>query len=202
MRYKEFLNESESLTDTEIIDLIHKDCSEYFKYIKYGVKSFRGARNPTNKTIIKKTPRSDRTPADMPTEIHNWLDNKLKKKFGWFPRTSGVFVTGSFTQSQGYGRPHYFYPSNGFKMIWNTQITDVWQELEDNDFVMFGKKEILNSGWIPYMEKYILKTYTSGTAKDINKALQSYNEIMFKCDFYYLVSTDFVTKNFDEIYTK
>jgi len=200
MRYQKYLNERDytisNIETEEIINQLHIDCSDYFKYIKYGVKSFRGTKKKYRNIYTKIKPRKNRIPSGLPEVIHDELGLQLKKKFGWNPRTEGVFATGDFIQSQEFGDPCYFYPSNGFKMIWSDIINDIYVNIKSDGFLSFTQPdESINS----YIEQ-LIKDYKSGTAKDINKALQSFNEVMFQCKFYYMVNINFVTQNFDRIY--
>jgi len=195
MRLQQFI--TEKTEDTEkIIEMLHKDCSEYFDNIQFGVKSFRGHKGISG-IYEKITPRTDRKPRDMPLEVHERLSKSLKRKFKWNPREEGVFVTGVLEEAEGFGTPYYFYPSNGFKMVWNTKIFDIFEYLRAHGYVKKGK--VIDDEYVYEISK-IMRSYKSGGPKDINTALQSGNEVAFKCKFYYLVDIDFVTNNFDDIY--
>ena len=195
MRLQQYLTESQQ-TPEEIIDILHKDCSDYFKYIRYGVKSFRGSVSGPP-VWAKKTPRKNREPLNTDKDTHKLLDNAFKKKFGWKVRSEGVFATAHFDQAEDYGDPYYFFPSNGFKMVYSSDINDL--------YMYTGKKDHIIStygGMESYIDQRIIPSYKQGGPKDINKALQTFNEVIFKCKFYYLVDTDFVTEFFDMVYER
>jgi hypothetical protein len=150
-------------------------------------------------------PRKNRKPKDPPKEVHEYLDKEFKKAFGWNVRSEGVFATADLDIDEDYGIPYYFYPSNGFKMVYSDTIEDLTLYLEDNNVILndvwnHNKRELLD-GWKSKIDELgIVYEYKQGGPSDINRALQTFNEVIFKCDFYYIVNVDFVTKHFDEIY--
>ena len=200
MRLKQYITEDKIVDPKAFINTLHTDCSDYFKYIKYGVKSFRGSKIKVYYKKIK--PRKNRKPKDTPKEIHDYFDKEFKKKFGWNVRSEGIFVTADLNMAEDYGIPYYFYPSNGFKMVYSDTIDDLTLYLDNNDVIYReGNKWITTDGWESELKELdITNKYKQGDPKDINKALQTFNEVIFKCDFYYIVDIDFVTDYFDMIY--
>lgn len=182
MRLNNYINESKSIEDW--ITEIKENCSDYIsaviKTAKVPYVLYRGY-NKTFGVATKLFPREDRLPKDMSIVIHSILDELFYKKFGWKPRSKGVFATGSRSFAQNYGKPYLFFPSNNFKFIWSNEIQDLWSKID-----------IHSDGKIHYeydKKKYgkYLKELIS-TYKDTNlvSAIKNLNEIMFKCDYYYL----------------
>jgi hypothetical protein len=203
MRLKQYITEDTTSDPKDIINTLHTDCSDYFKHIKYGVKSFRGSKIRVYYKKIK--PRKNRIPKDTPKKVHEYLDKEFKKAFGWNVRSEGVFATADLDTAIAYGTPYYFYPSNGFKMVYSDTIDDLTLYLEDNNVILndvwnHNKRELLD-GWKSKIDELgIVYEYKQGGPADINKALQTFNEVIFKCDFYYIVNVDFVTSHFNKIY--
>jgi len=199
MRLQQFINEK-TVDPEQLISTLHKDCSDYFKNIRYGVKSFRGAHLPLGTIYIKKTPRKNRKPKDTDPMIHKVLDEMFYNKFGWHVRSEGVFATASLDNAEEFGTAYYFYPSNGFKMVWSNYIDDITGFLW-NRMVLVGGDYHASEVWKERMDKLkLMDSYEQGGPKDLNKALQTFNEVAFKCKFYYLVNVKFVTEHFDELY--
>jgi hypothetical protein len=200
MRLKQYITEDKITDPKAFINTLHTDCSDYFKYIKYGVKSFRGSKIRVYYKKIK--PRNNRIPRDTPKEVHEYLDKEFKKRFGWNVRSKGVFATANFDAAEDYGTPYYFYPSNGFKVVYSDKIDDLTLYLDDNNVIhREGNKWITTDVWKSKIDELdIVHEYKQGGPADINKALQTFNEVIFKCDFYYIVNVNFVTIHFDEIY--
>ncbi len=206
MKFKQYIIENENPND--IINLLHKNCSDYFKYIRYGVKSFRGTKK--NISIYKKfTPRTDRTSLSTPKHTHKYLNKLFKEKFGWNVRSEGVFVSSYLDAIYQYGEPYYFYPSNGFKVIYSNNITDLYLDIKyehsgkfsdllSKDYLL--SKDPFDKDNIKKLSDELMSYFNTGGPQDINKALQTFNEVVFKCKFYYLVDLNFVTDHFDEIY--
>ena len=200
MRLKQYITEDTTSDINTIINTLHTDCSDYFKHIRYGVKSFRGSKVMVMYKKIK--PRKNRIPRDTPKEVHEYLDKVFKKQFGWNIRSEGVFATADLDTAEDYGIPYYFYPSNGFKVVYSDKIEDLTLYLDDNGVIYReGKKWVTTDGWKSKIDELgIVYEYKQGGPSDINKALQTFNEVTFKCKFYYIVDVDFVTEHFNEIY--
>ncbi len=200
MRLHNFINEKK-ISDDEAISILHKDCSDFFKNIQYGMKSFRGVKKQISDIIEKRKSRKNREPKDTDQKIHKKIDNWFYKKYKVKPRSEGIFVTQGYIDAEYYGYVYYFYPSNNFKVIWSNDIIDVYKTLLDDKIIgAWGK--IKDKNWEKYLEKNILPTYKVGGPTKVNEALGSLNEVMFICNYYYLADVDFVSRNFDRIYKK
>lgn len=145
------LDEKRLLTYEEGIELVKKECSEIINiYKKAGRVLFRGTKSERRKPIdddnkiYKIVPRKRRNPKDTDKETQKILDNLFNQRFGWKPRSHGIFAAGIESASY-YGTPHGFFPVNGFDYIWSPKIDDLY-----NDFVTEyeGEYKTVNvTGW-------------------------------------------------------
>ena len=152
MRLNNFLNENEDnyiigdflnirngnkiKLSKEIYDIIQKECSEILElYDRVPNFFFRGIESIDNKRIVysgrnisiyKVIPRKDRIPKDTFMQVQRKIDNLFYKKFGWKPRSEGVFVTPNESNAMDYGEPFVFLPANGYKYIWSPKIEDMF----------------------------------------------------------------------------
>jgi len=125
-RLKAYLNNSKDLS--EAIEGIKSDCAPFIKEMKISWKTFprlfyRGMES-TDKYIH--TVRKDRRPLSTPREIHDLVDFHMKKKFGWKPRSEGVFATSDSQTASTYGKSCYFFPIGNYKYIWSPSVRDLF----------------------------------------------------------------------------
>lgn len=261
MKFQEYL--TEATFNKEAFDMMWSnlmaDCDEYVKILKKsntrGKFLWRGT-NDRVKTFKKIKPRKDRIPKDTPEEIHELLDELFKKYHGWKARSEGVFVTSNKSDAYAYGDAYLFFPFNGYKFLWNSSISDLWSDIENEGYHLeempyeeydyeqeYGEggngqwqydgidtgtpdeseaREIAAEAegidieeidyrdlkWIPELtyEEWAeekeqdwtdlrrdwfevnVKNYKN---KNLLKAIESGNEMMFKCKYYYLVNSGF-----------
>lgn len=186
MKFYSYLNEV-TKDPKEVVNIIEKECSQYIRELKNFPVLFRGAKIYTNQFLISKTPRTDRRPRDMPNPWHEYLDLFFEKKFGWKPRTQGVFATGAPSEADKYGEVYMFFPVNGYKYIWHPNIHDIVLDMEKHGLV---------SGPDPWKtlngpETELGQEYIKGTLdKYINKYLSMVDneEVVFNCKKYYLLN--------------
>jgi len=194
---------NESYISDELIDQIQEDCKYYFDRNGRPLHSYPVYRGiyPPIKTIETKKPRKDRTPIDTPKEIHKKLDELFKKEFGWKARSEGVFVTGSRSQAGMYGDPHIVLPIGKFKYVWSPSIPDLTVYLERDVHVLMrihGKEEIIME---PEEYNKILKnTVNKYKSTDFENAILSRNEIIIKCDRYYLINENFLDIKYRDLF--
>lgn len=129
MRLKHYINEESNISKEDILS----NCSEIISiYSKKKLFFYRGIKHFGN-DIISRTPRTDRKPKDMPKKSHLIFNECLYNRFGWRPRTEGVFATNSPQLSKEYGKTFVFFPFNGFKYVWSPLIEDAY-EYANRDF--------------------------------------------------------------------
>ena len=112
--------------------LLFRDCKEYVKDLKRtGEVMYRGAKGGDMTKIV---PRKDRSPKDMPRDVHEELDSLFKHKFGWNARSEGVFCSGDLGQARGYGDAVFtVWPIGKYKILWNKDVFDLFEKMKDDD---------------------------------------------------------------------
>ena len=93
---------------------------------------WRGTHKVKTKSITQVTPRQDRYPKDMPEFLHDELDSRFQKKFGWKPRGTGVFVISNKRDAGSYGDEYIFFPVGKYRYLYNPDISDLFTEMEDS----------------------------------------------------------------------
>ena len=155
-------------------------------------------------TFQKFKPRIDRKPKDTPQQIHDQLNYLYKKKFGWNVRSEGVFLSTSSTQSLMFAKQSFiFFPIGKYKYVYNNDIDDVTQHIEDVNILSFLHKDwFVNLGIEQDTIDRVLTdiVYSSDNNNLKNIHVGSGTEISFKCKEYYLVNTSIFFDKIDEIY--
>jgi len=201
MKLKKFLKLENTEYISEMLKIIEKDCKPFLKEIKKsdGRLLFRGIRGAIKKDkngLEKRRVRKNRKPSDIPLELHKYIDDELYAKFGWHPRSEGVFATSSFMNAVNFGVPHLFFPIGKFKYVWSTYGSmgneDLLSTLEDLQIVDYERGKYIVSDALSKDEiekeiDYLLKKYTD---KNLQKAMKLEAEISFKCDHYYLADAE------------
>jgi hypothetical protein len=174
MNVRNFLTEKSLSTSNDlmrdIVFLIKRDCDHFLKEMKGSRRLlYRGISElPTqSKEIIdnvyKVLTRKNRKPADMPNEIHIVINKKFKEKFGWQPRTEGVFTSFDSDIAYKYGNSYYFFPIGKYKYIYSDVVHDLYEYFQDNyhkEFFYYFKKnakekilDVWNVAWRLEYEK-------------------------------------------------
>jgi len=164
MKLKQYLNEYAYTGDVVDWSPITKDCKPFIKELK-------GAHNLLLRGSRKSNP------------------GIIKVKFGWKPRSTGVFCSGSLNTALFYGPVNSVWPIGNFKFLWSPKVSDLFSHLTDQ------VNTTEHDGWSYWLDnpdglKAIVDTYTDknlpkaidGTATD----MQSF-EIMIGCKEYYMV---------------
>ena len=107
-------------------------------------------------------------------ELHKAFDKAAKKKFGWKPRSEGMFCVGNKEVAKYYGLAYSVWPIGTFKFIWSDEVDDFFNEYEDAD-----PTDMIN----------VIGMYTN---KNLEGAIRDGAEIMVKCKEYYAVSNSFL----------
>ena len=188
MRLETYINEDFEDAVKYIVVKIRRECKPFLKEFPVSSKFlYRGTRMTNDHDGIQnKKRRKDRKPTDTPEDVTREIDNTFNSKFGWKPRTQGVFATGNSRTSTVYGIPHLFFPIGKYRYIWSPKIKDFYTHSYLDDFKSNythnyeGSKEEGLENWA----KETVKLYKS---KRLNDAAMSGNEIMFDVNRYYII---------------
>lgn len=159
MKFTDYIEESSKydLQVYGIVQSLKKNCAPFIKELRKSGKNFiwRGTNKVSKKTIVQLTPRQDRSPKDMPTEIHDELDERFYKKYGWRPRSEGVFTSPIKNHAKTYGEAYMFFPVGKYEYLYNPKIDDLFSYIEgepsiydvftnDDDLVSTHEEEYYN----------------------------------------------------------
>lgn len=205
MKLYKFLGESVSTHDTDehIADMLHKECSQFFKETG-GLRLFRGTKKDI--PIFEKVfPRNDRTPKDTPKPVHDFFDEWFRSKFGWKVRSEGVFTSPDSEQSEHYGKVYWFLPCNGYKYVYSPSYADLTGDMEGSGLITSrgGAYKTTDYWWdVDRRNKIlepILKTYTD---KNIKQISGTGFEVSFNCPKgYYLLNTGWMADSNSRYFT-
>jgi len=178
----------------KIIDTLKSKCSKYYNEVKKnGHVFFRGTyKVDWREPITAITPRTDRRPKDTSKVLHNLIDDMLEKKFGWRPRSEGVFTTSHRGMVTSYGNQFSVWPIGDFKFVWSDETRDLFNwlrhtlKLSDSD--MKNPTKVLKSTQDSKNMDKIKKLINSFQDINMTSAWKSGNEVVFKCKQYYLVN--------------
>jgi len=128
----EYLKKDESIFLNKLSKDIQKNCQPFIKEFKSSnVKYFLYRATKKNiKFYDKIIPRKDRKPRDTPLHIHKLIDDIFKDKFGWKPRSEGVFVNPNKTVISEYGNAYIFIPIGKYEYLWSPKIDDLYNEIK------------------------------------------------------------------------
>ena len=160
MRLEQFIIEGSRHTKIEFEDdfiedkvyqmakLLFKNCKEYLKDLNIksaGRVMYRGAYGDDMTKIV---PRKDRQPKDMDWEQSEALDDEFKRKFGWKPRSEGVFCSGDIQQAKGYGDGVFtVWPMGKYKLLWSWSIFDLYTKLDGMDSEDYIDSDVFYQEW-------------------------------------------------------
>ena len=190
MKFLHYINENlKELNDDDMEFLIDRDCQPWIK-ASQGETVYRGAKNkPYN---YKGTVRTNRKPLDTEPIIHELFDKTIQAKYGFKPRSNGLFITGNLADARRYGKVYKIYPINKFKFLWSPNIRDFYSEtgiivrnwMGKND-TGASKKAVLKHPDVQTLIKdRILDSYIT---KNLPQAINSYKEIMVVTKEFYAV---------------
>jgi hypothetical protein len=188
---------------------LRSNCADYLKAPgAHAGFLFRGMRvnhfaqyHEDNETGLKWTilqTRKNRQPSDTPDEFHELANEFLLQKFGWKPRTDGVFATSSHTEANGYGMQHVFFPIGPVDYIWSPHAKDLYVNVY-HDIIARGPNSALDDD---EQHKIFLKALEDAKYQDfgLSYAIEKGHEIMFNCDHYLVVRCG--TNEKDEVLEK
>ena len=192
IKFDRFL-EKEREEAENIVGLLMKDCrpflteikSEFLKsfYPAYGGALYRGMRGsrkmmPGFTCLGERKPRKDRVPKDIPKDISDNFDEAFENKFGWKPRSQGVFAISDQYKARDYGYVYVFFPKGAYKYLWSPRVED-----------LYGKSfDLRHSDRDDYWDELvdIVATYKTTGLKE---AMKKKYEVTFLCKSYYFLHT-------------
>lgn len=205
--YSLFESIESELNFDKIVDVLSNECSDFLELLeKWKIKGvFRGISsaylsNPIVDGFWKKIPQKNREPRDINPVINKKLNEEFIKKFGIPIRSSGVFATKDISIATDYGNHPFFngrqesflfFPKNGFRYFWNSQIDDLFTELRDNTTWYEKDPFFWNSSEKKDFQQ-IIDGYQEGGIEKVK-----WQELTFICDEYYLVDLDYYDKFLD-----
>lgn len=212
MRLKQYiLNES----DDEIIETLKRDCKPFLRESE-GNFVYRGSFRKYD-GLKKLSVKIDRKPTDTPPVLHKLWNDEFKKKFGWYVRSEGFFVTGDYHLASNFGTTVYVvFPIGQFKFVWSKNYKDLTNAIRYETFeyyldMKYGHQSSLKKIW--YKENSLQTSRTeyeewkklnidridkemrneaidlikNYTDKDFSGAIESGHEISIQCDSYYAI---------------
>lgn len=214
MKFKQYLLNEKLLNNgherlERIAKLIKKDCKPYLNDVIRIYKNyfFYSGRNDS-RDFLKKDVRQDRVPRDTPPEIHEFLDEWFKRKFGVRARSQSVFCSFYESDADGYGNIYYVFPVGEYKAISNKDINDLSDSIVNN--VINSTESVLRIDGKVHISKFnkvwsmLSNKQKEEIFKKIEKFLNASNyenkafsktEQMIICKRVYLVNKDWVDKS-------
>ncbi len=169
---------------------IIKNCKPFIKQLKGAHNLLLRGSSKSNPGIIKLKPRKDRRPMSTPYAVSELLDEYFKKRFGWKPRSEGIFCTGKYNTALFYAGSisavNTIWPIGNFKFLWSNEISDLFGTIQD----IASKEGIPASEYFlnnpEELDKLSAKYQNTSLATAIDKG----NEIMIGCNAYYMVNSE------------
>ena len=160
------------------ITKIRENCKPF---LKEKVIMYRGSHKKIE--LLRKTRRRKlRKPKDTDIRVHKIAEKFFMKKFGWKPRSQGVFAVGSYSAATYYGNAYYFFPIGSYRYLWSPDKSDFYLGAP-------SMKTDLDMGHPSRVEnklETLIKTYKdTGLKTAVEK--QTF-EVMFDVDSFYLMS--------------
>ena len=166
------------------ITKIRENCQPY---LKEKVIMYRGYNKKPIALLRKMRRRKLRKPKDTDIRIHKMADKYFNKKFGWKPRTQGVFALGDKISATYYGRPYYFFPIGKFRYVWSPYQDDFFSG------TAFWKGDI-ERGYISKVENEMETRVSKYIDTKLRNAVNKQgSEVAFDVDNFYLMSGRLIT---------
>jgi len=158
---------------------IQRDCQPYIGLLRAGAAPiYRGAW-ASDETISEWPVRRDRTPRNMPIELHVAADQWFSRTFGVRYRSAGLFCTGDRKQAEGFGAVYQIFPIGGFQFCWSPNVRDLHEFSGEKGYLQRAPEELVEAlKQLDYQEEELGRATASGC------------EIMIACKRYYAVDAD------------
>jgi hypothetical protein len=203
MRLQTYINEEYEVD--HVIKVLQRDCKKFIDFIRLYKPTpfvYRGVTR-ANDDYTTKTTRTNRKPVDTPKYTHDILDELFYDKFGWKPRSEGVFTWTK--EVQGYGKMNLFFPIGDFKFVWSPKVKDLYVDLNNltkeiakinSKYIMINEPEKkIEEEKLLYKNK-LVDTYVQN--KNYTQAFNKRREIVWKCKGYHLVNIDYFEQHKDK----
>jgi hypothetical protein len=178
----------------KVIDALKSKCGKYYRDAKKSGKVFyRGTFKVDWREVITPiTPRTDRKPKDTNRILHDMVDDLFEKKFGWRPRSQGIFTSSHRGMVAGYGNTFSVWPIGDYKFVWSDETRDMfnWMRatLKLSDGEMHNASKVMKAMQDSGNQNKIKKLIDSFQDTNLGAAWKSGNEVVFGCKQYYLVN--------------
>jgi len=193
MRLTRYINENKSFA--EWAPTIEKDCSKFIKDIRGSkgtltrIDRYMGSRESQN-PVIKKYTQKERRVMDTPKKLSDEIDKIFKEKFKWKARTKNVvFCWGTPFNSADINDGFLVFPAGNYYYVWSQYVNDLYGSIISFKGKNKGKTYWETSDFIEIFKNKIIKTYTN---MGLKKAVVSQNEIMVRCEYYYLIRPELI----------
>jgi len=195
MRLKQYITENNDIdlngVYTDLFNDIMKQCKPFMKewlpiYKKQHDFLYRGMEA---KDFGIKNVRKNRKPMSTSRYAHTMLNKVFKDKFGWYARSNSIFCTGSDDDAGTYGDLYVIFPIGKYKYLWSPKIEDLTISIyQFGDIVQTGTNytDMFNKELIKDNENTVEKLIKTYKTTNLDKALESNNEIMINAHRYYI----------------
>jgi len=223
MRLQNYVTELTLSPDQEIWSHLKKNCSEFISFYKKmkhpdnnGRMFYRGMHLsiPDYEVFV---PRKNRKPLSSVEWMQKMQDDALEKRFGWRPRSEGVFALslypGADDELAVYGKTYMFFPYDGYEYLWAPQIGDLfsiypYSKNDDNykDIETIVRRGSRNEreyeenleNWKIRFEKWMDGYIDDKLEVALN--VRKGHEVMFKCKKYVMVNPKFEDSLIEKIW--
>jgi len=193
MRLQQYITEGVSVKYDDIYDiipLIKRDCKKWINESN-GQFAFRGMKNKP--LFIKHDVRKNRKPKDTSKSQHELMDNVMNDKFGWHPRSEGLFCSGDMMSTTDYGVPYMIFPIGDYRYVWNPKVKDSF--LDTSNFSSWWVQLLSIAIEDKFLNKFIMEKSTKKMLKGyidtgLSNALRRDNEVMVECKEYYAIRAE------------
>jgi len=136
MRYKQYLNESNKITDFQtILEILWNKCNPFLKDLLKGGKftgDFLYSGRRTNKDVFVRGVREDRSPTDMDYDLYEMFDKEFYYRFGFKARSNAIFCTGNLHTAKDYNDNVYMiFPMDNYEFVYSEDIPDLYTHTKD-----------------------------------------------------------------------
>jgi hypothetical protein len=135
-----------------VVKLLEKRCKPFLNEMEDAEGFiYRGSKNRKDVYVQEVVPRTDRRPKDMPQWLHDMFDHEFKKKFGWSPRSEGVFTTAKKSDARSYGTTYSFWPVGKYEYLYAPGISDLYYWIDGEHL---SDPDDSGDDWDYYNERY------------------------------------------------